>query len=59
MTCGGYHFSNCYAVIQTPTEDMADNMMFGVGYSMKVWNSLYFDPSYMMSTEEDSEGEFK
>ena len=34
-------------------------MTFGIGYSFKVWKELYFDPNYMMSTEEDSEGEFK
>ena len=56
---GRYHFSNCYAVIQAPTEETADNLMFGVGYSIKVWKELYVDPSYMMSREEESEGEFK
>ena len=56
---GRYHFSKCYAVVQAPTEETTDNMMFGVGYSMKVWKDLYVDPSYMMSTKEDSEGEFK
>ena len=56
---GRYYFSDCYATVQAPTEEMADNMMFGVGYSMKVWKELYFDPSYMMSTKEDSEGELK
>ena len=56
---GRYYFSNCYAIVQAPTEEMVDNMTFGIGYSMKVWNYLYFDPSYMMSTKEDSEGEFK
>jgi len=56
---GRYYFSNCYAVVQAPTEETTDNMTFGVGYSLKVWKDLYFDPSYMMSTKEDSEGEFK
>jgi len=56
---GRYYFSKCYAVVQAPMEEMTDNMMFGVGYSLKVWDELYFDPSYMMSTKEDSEGEFK
>jgi len=56
---GRYYFSNCYAVVQAPTEETADNLMFGVGYSMKVWKELYVDPSYMMSREEESEGEFK
>tara|TARA_Y100001938_G_C7845521_1_gene308228 strand:- start:185 stop:583 length:399 start_codon:yes stop_codon:yes gene_type:complete len=56
---GRYYFSNCYAVVQTPTEEMTDNMTFGIGYSFKVWKELYVDPNYMMSMEEDSEGEFK
>ena len=56
---GRYYFKDCYAVVQAPTEETADNMSFGVGYSFKVWNELYVDPNYMMSTKEDSEGEFK
>ena len=56
---GRQYFSNCYAAVQAPTEETTDNMMFGIGYSMKVWKDLYVDPSYMMSTKEDSEGEFK
>ena len=56
---GRYYFSNCYAVVQAPTEETMDNMTFGVGYTMKVWNELYVEPNYMMSTKEDSEGEFK
>ena len=56
---GRYHFSNCYAAIQAPTEETTDNVTLGIGYSMKVWKDLYVDPSYMMSTKEDSEGEFK
>ena len=56
---GRYHFSNCYAAVQAPMEEATDNMMFGVGYSYKAWKDLYIDPSYMMSTKEDSEGEFK
>ena len=56
---GRYYFNDCYAVVQAPTEEMMDNMMFGVGYSFKLWKKLYVDPNYMMSTKEDSEGEFK
>ena len=56
---GRYYFSNCYAVVQAPTEETTDNMNFGVGYSLKVWKQLYVDPSYMMSMKEDSEGKFK
>ena len=56
---GRYYFSNCYAVVQAPTEEATNNLNFGVGYSFKVWKELYVDPNYMMSMEEDSEGEFK
>ena len=56
---GRYHFSKCYATVQAPTEETTDNMMFGVGYSFKLWKDIYVDPNYMMSTKEDSEGEFK
>ena len=56
---GRYYFSKCYAVVQAPTEEMMDNMTFGIGHSMKVWNELYIEPNYMMSMKEDSEGEFK
>ena len=56
---GRYYFSNCYAAVQAPMEEATDNLMFGVGYSYKAWKDLYIDPSYMMSTKEDSEGEFK
>jgi len=56
---GRYYFKDCYAVVQAPTEETTDNMTFGVGYSFKVWKDLYVDPNYMMSTKEDSEGEFK
>ena len=56
---GRYYFNDCYAAVQAPTEETADNMSFGIGYSFKVWNELYVDPNYMMSTKEDSEGEFK
>ena len=56
---GRYYFNDIYAAVQAPTEEAMDNMTFGVGYSMKVWNELYVEPNYMMSMEEDSEGEFK
>ena len=56
---GRYYFSKCYAAIQAPTEETTDNMLLGVGYSFKIWKDLYVDPNYMMSTKEDSEGEFK
>ena len=54
-----YNISFMYLAVQAPTEETTDNMTFGVGYSLRVWKDLYIDPSYMMSTKEDSEGEFK
>tara|TARA_Y100000004_G_scaffold98730_1_gene110615 strand:- start:2549 stop:2947 length:399 start_codon:yes stop_codon:yes gene_type:complete len=56
---GRYYFSNCYAVVQAATEETTGNINFGIGYSFMLWTNLYFDPSYMLSMEDDSEGEFK
>ena len=56
---GRYNINFIYVAVQAPTEEMTDNMTFGVGYSLKVWNDLCVEPSYMMSMKEDSEGEFK
>ena len=38
-------------------EKLMDKMDVGVGYSIKVWNNLYFDPNYTLSLKEDEEGE--
>ena len=56
---GRYNINFIYVAVQAPTEEMTDNVTFGVGYSLKVWNDLCVEPSYMMSMKEDSEGEFK
>ena len=56
---GRYYFSNCYAVVQVPTDEIKDNMTFGVGYSFMVYKNLCVDPNYIMSTKENSEGKFK
>lgn len=56
---GRYNMNFLYIAVQAPTEEMTDNMTFGVGYSLEVWNGLCIEPSYMMSTKEDSEGKFK
>ena len=37
-------------------EKLMDKMDVGVGYSIKVWNNLYFDPNYTLSLKEDEEG---
>ena len=56
---GRYQMKWVYLAMQMPTEEMTENMTFGVGYSLSVWNNLCVEPSYMMSMKEDSEGEFK
>jgi opacity protein-like surface antigen len=56
---GRYQMKWVYLAMQMPTEEMTENMTFGVGYSLSVWNNLYVEPSYMMSMKEDSEGKFK
>jgi len=56
---GRYNINFLYLAVQAPTDSLTDNMTFGVGYSLRVWNNLYIDPSYMVSTKENSEGEFR
>ena len=46
---------NLYLSAQMPTENSADNMTLGVGFSINVWNSLYVEPNY---TTKDDEGSF-
>ena len=46
---------NMYLSVQAPTENAADNMTLGVGFSINVWNNLYIEPSY---TRKDDEGSF-
>ena len=53
---GRYNFNdNIYLSAQMPDEDGAENMTVGVGFSMRVWNNLYIEPSY---TTKDEEGSF-
>ena len=53
---GRYNVSdNLYLSAQMPNEDGVSNMTFGVGMSIKVWNSLYVEPNY---TTKDDEGSF-
>ena len=37
--------------------ELMDKMDVGVGYSIKVWNNLYFDPNYTLSLKEDEAGD--
>ena len=54
---GRYNISFAYLTMQAPTDStMMDNMNVGIGYSLKVWNALYVEPSYTMPMKENSEG---
>ena len=53
---GRYQLKMVYLSVQAPTEEMTDNLNVGVGYSLKVWNSLYIEPNYSMPLKEDAEG---
>ena len=46
---------NMYLSAQMPTENSADNLTLGVGFSVNVWNSIYVEPNY---TTKDDEGSF-
>ena len=37
--------------------ELMDKMDVGVGYYIKVWNNLYFDPNYTLSLKEDEAGD--
>ena len=37
--------------------ELMDNMELGLGYSFKVWNSLYIEPNYTMPAKADEAGE--
>ncbi len=53
---GRYQLKMGYLSVQAPSEEIADNLNIGVGYSLQVWNSLYVEPSYSMPLKEDGEG---
>jgi opacity protein-like surface antigen len=54
---GRYNLSFAWLVMQAPTDStMMDNMNIGIGYSLKVWNALYVEPSYTIPMKENSEG---
>tara|TARA_R100001463_G_scaffold102096_1_gene156521 strand:+ start:203 stop:622 length:420 start_codon:yes stop_codon:yes gene_type:complete len=36
--------------------ELMDKMELGVGYSLKVWDKLYFNPNYTMPAKADTEG---
>ena len=45
------------AAFNMPTKDGSDKAAIGLGYSMSVWNNVYFEPSYTMPIKEDSNGD--
>ena len=53
---GRYQLKMGYLSVQAPTEDMADNLNIGVGYSLKVWDNLHVEPNYSMPLKENDEG---
>ena len=53
---GRYQLKMVYLSVQAPTEEMADNLNIGVGYSLRVWDNLYVEPNYSMPLKEDAEG---
>ena len=53
---GRYKINFLYISVQAPTENVVDNLNVGIGYSLKIWNSLYIEPNYSMPLNEDSEG---
>ena len=54
---GRYDISFAYLTMQAPTDStMMDNMNIGIGYSLKVWNEMYIEPSYTMPMKANSEG---
>ena len=53
---GRYQLKMGYLSVQAPTEEMADNLNVGVGYSLRVWDNLYVEPNYSMPLKEDAEG---
>jgi opacity protein-like surface antigen len=54
---GRYDINFAWITMQAPTDStMMDNMNIGIGYSLKVWNEMYIEPSYTMPMKADSEG---
>ena len=53
---GRYYINDIYVSLQGATEEMADNLNIGVGYSFNMWRNLYIEPNYSMPTNEDAEG---
>ena len=46
---------NADADVETE-EKLMDKIDVGIGYSIRVWKGLHFDPNYTLSLKEDEEG---
>jgi hypothetical protein len=52
---GRYNMSNdFYFSLQMPTENSTDNMIYGVGMSVQIWDNFYIEPNYTIKEEEGS-----
>ena len=52
-----YNFKDdLYLSLQMATGD-EEGTSVGLGYSINIWNSLYIEPNYTMSTEKDDDGD--
>ena len=56
---GRYNLGLAWLTMQAPTDSITEAANIGVGYSLKIWNSLYIEPNYSMSMKENSGGTFK
>ena len=51
-----YNFNaDMWAIVSAPSEDGADNLNVGIGYSLNVWNQLWVEPSYTMNMSDDND----
>ena len=46
-----------YNYTKDSESELMDNIDLGLGYSFKVWNSLYVEPNYTMPAKADENGE--
>jgi len=47
---------NMWALVSAPSSEGSDNLTFGLGYSLNVWNSVWVEPSYTMKYDSDDDG---
>tara|TARA_R110002020_G_scaffold3806_3_gene16870 strand:- start:142 stop:561 length:420 start_codon:yes stop_codon:yes gene_type:complete len=53
--CGAW-VTGIYNYDADDESELTDKMELGLGYSLKVWNNLYFDPNYTMPIKADVDG---